>query len=259
MENGWPSVGRRLRNKLVAAVKTSLRVAGFQLSRLPEPDSVLATLNQRRRRFLDANHITLVLDVGANCGQFGAKLREQGYEGRIVSFEPLAGPFVDLERRIQDDSLWTAKRLALGESEGDSTINVSANTWSSSLLPIADRHVQAAPDSVYVAQEAVKIVRLDSVAPSIVGAADSIFLKLDVQGYEREVLRGARETLGQVVFAELELSLCTLYEGQASYHEVMEFLDDLGYDPVAIDNEFVEPGTGRVLQVNAIFERRCAC
>lgn len=70
------------------------------------------------------------------------------------------------------------------------------------------------------------------------------------------MLKGAREALAQVVLVEVELSLCTLYEGQAPYHEVMELLDDLGYDPVALANEFVEPGTGRVLQINAMFERR---
>jgi FkbM family methyltransferase len=213
-------------------------------------------MGQRRLKFLRDDNVSLVLDIGANCGQFGVRLREQGYEGRIVSFEPLAGPFLDLERRIQGDSLWSARRLALGESDGESTINVSANTWSSSLLPIASRHVEAAPDSAYVCQQAVTVARLDSTASDILGPTDLIYLKLDVQGCEKEVLSGARETLSQVVLVEAELSLCTLYEGQAPYYELMQILDGLGYDPVALHNEFVEPGTGRILQINAMFERR---
>jgi len=256
MRDEWPSVRGRARKRLAAAVKASFGAAGFQLSRVPGSDSVLATMAQRRLKFLRDDNVSLVLDVGASRGQFGARLRDRGYEGRIVSFEPLAGPFADLERRIQGDGLWTARRLALGESDCDSTINVSANTWSSSLLPIASRHVEAAPDSAYVAQQAITIARLDSTASDILGPTDSIYLKADVQGYERDVLSGARETLNQVVLVELELSLCTLYEGQAPYYELMQVLDGLGYDPVALDNEFVEPGTGRVLQINAMFERR---
>lgn len=143
----WSSVRGRARNKLAAAVKASFGVAGFQLSKVPRLDSVLASMGQRRLKFLRDDNVTLVLDVGANCGQFGAKLREQGYEGPIISFEPLAGPFMDLEERIQGDGLWTARNLALEESNGGSTIHVSANTWSSSFLPMARRHVGAAPDS----------------------------------------------------------------------------------------------------------------
>jgi FkbM family methyltransferase len=250
------SVRGRARKRLTAALKASFAAAGFQLLRVPDSDSVLASMDQRRSKFLRDDNVRLVLDVGANCGQFGARLRERGYDGRIVSFEPLAGPFSDLERRTQGDGLWSVRRLALGASDCDSTINVSANTWSSSMLPIASRHVDAAPDSTYVAQQAVTVVPLDSATSDIREATDLVYLKLDVQGYEKEVLRGAQETLRQVVLVELELSLCTLYEGQAPYHELMQMLDGLGYDPVALDNEFVEPKTGRVLQINALFERR---
>jgi FkbM family methyltransferase len=249
-------VRSRARKRLAAVAKASVGAMGFQLSRVPDPDSVLATMNQRRLKLLRDDKVSLVLDVGANVGQFGTRVRQLGYDGRMVSFEPLAAPYADLERRTEDDDLWTARRLALGENDYDSTINVSANTWSSSLLPVSRRHVDAAPDSVYVAQEAVEVSCLDSIAADILSPTDVIYMKLDVQGYEIEVLRGARKTLSQVVLVEVELSLCTLYEGQAPCFEVMQVLDGYGYDPVAFDNEFVEPRTGRVLQINAMFERR---
>jgi FkbM family methyltransferase len=251
-----PSVRGSVRKGLGTAVKASLGALGFQLARLPELDSNRATLEQRRLKFVKDQNVNLVLDVGANCGQFGARLRHDGYDGRIISFEPLAGPFAELERRIQGDDLWTARRLALGENDGQSVINVAANTWSSSVLPIAKRHVSAAPESAYVAEQAIAVARLDSVSRNFVGPADVVYLKADVQGYEGEVLGGAQKSLSRVVLIELELSLCTLYEGQAPYYELMERLDGLGYDPVAFENEFVEPGTGRVLQINVLFERR---
>ena len=249
-------LGVRARREVVAGVKAVFGAAGFQLSRVPGPDSVFATMAERRPKFMHDDRVDLVFDVGANSGQFGADLRENGYRGRIVSFEPLAAPFAALQQRIRGDGLWSARQLALGARDGESTINVSSNTWSSSLLPVEPRHVTAAPDSSYVGTQQVAIARLDSIAPDILGAARAVYLKVDVQGYEGEALEGAQETLERVVLVELELSLCELYAGQAPYHELMRGMDSLGFEPVALDNEFVEPGTGRVLQINALFERR---
>ena len=100
-----------------------------------------------RIRILRHVGVTVVLDVGANSGQYVQLLRRSGYGGRIVSFEPLSVAFAELSQGALGDPLWDCRRLAIGDEEGTTTIHVAGNSWSSSLLPMLDRH-GTAPASV---------------------------------------------------------------------------------------------------------------
>ena len=97
-----------------------------------------------------------MLDVGANSGQFAASLRDAGYQGRIVSFEPLSGAFADLERAAASDPLWSCINLALGEENCTAVINVSANSYSSSLLGVCDWSLSVEPSISAVGREEVR-------------------------------------------------------------------------------------------------------
>ena len=160
-------------------------------------------LRDTRLRLLREREVEVVLDVGANAGQYARRLRDDGYEGVIVSFEPLAEAFERLESAAIDDPKWHTMRMALAEKPGTATIHVSANSYSSSFLPITDRCVDAAPDAAYVGTELADVATLDVLALPP-GAA---MLKIDVQGTESSVLRGARELLRRVEAVEAELSL----------------------------------------------------
>jgi FkbM family methyltransferase len=208
---------------------------------------------RRRRAFRDGG-VTLVLDAGANAGQYASRLRQQGYGGRIVSFEPLGEAFARLERVAAADATWEVQQLALGDSDGKATINVAGNSESSSLLPMTATHESEAPESVYVSTEIITVRRLDSVRPHVVQADDRIHLKLDVQGLELSVLRGAEATLEQIVSIECELSLVPLYEGQALIEELVGHLARAGFALVAVEPAYAT-AAGHVIQLDGLFAR----
>jgi FkbM family methyltransferase len=212
--------------------------------------------NLRRLQIIRERNIGLVLDVGANVGQWGGRLRADGYRGRLVSFEPLPDAFAVLERLIASDPLWEAHRVALGDADGTATMGVAGNSWSSSLLPMEALHLKSAPESAYERAEEVVVRRLDALNPSIVKPDDRMFIKVDVQGFELATLRGADEVLRQAEALEVELSLAPLYTGQALLPEVVLFLHTAGLSLVGLEPAFIDPATGDPLQVNGLFIRR---
>ena len=142
-------------------IRTALRKASLDLVRYDHRFHPLA----RRMRLLSTHEVTLVFDVGANVGQYATELRTLGYRGRIVSFEPLPDAFAELERVARHDPLWEAVNIGLGDTERPATINRSANSYSSSLLPMLNSHLRSAPDSAYVGVQDVMLRTFDSVAP----------------------------------------------------------------------------------------------
>jgi FkbM family methyltransferase len=209
-----------------------------------------------RKPLLNEKQISLVLDVGANTGQYAKQMRSFGYKGRIVSFEPLAKEYEALARQAAGDSQWECRRLALGSVDTAREMHIAANSWSSSLLPMCDCHRDAAPESAYVGTQQVTVARLDSIAPSILKSNDRVWLKLDVQGYELEVLRGASSSLSQVMVLECELSLVPLYEGQLLFHQMLDHLESLGFAPLSFENGLSDPRSGRLLQVESVLVRQ---
>jgi len=237
--------------------RSILRRLGFDIVRFPRDAPPQAPADRRRLEAIRRNSINAVIDVGASIGEFGAKLRASGYRGRIVSFEPLSGSFAELRRRAEDDSMWTVVHAAIGERDGEATINVSGASVSSSLLAMNQAHVDAMPVSRYVGTETIPLKRLDSALPHALPAADGsrYALKLDVQGYERAVLDGAADTLTRTYVLEIELSLAPLYEGSPLYTEMIARLDALGFRLVSWEDVFIDPETRYVLQADGLFVR----
>lgn len=212
----------------------------------------------RRIALMRFYNIDLVIDVGANAGSFGRQLRSLGYDGRIHSFEPLAGAYTLLVREIGDDQRWQASRLALGRSPGVAKINISRNSYSSSLNSMLPSHLHAAPASEYVGMEDIEIRTLDSIPIHDVGTDSGIWLKIDTQGSEMAVLEGATETLKKIHTIQLEMSLTPLYENETPFAEMLSFLMARGYDPVGLEPGFTDAASGRLLQVDGIFHREIA-
>ncbi len=143
-------------------------------------------------RLLEYHQIELIFDVGANCGQYSSFLRDSGYQGKIVSFEPLSTAYSQLLTLSKKDNLWKLLLCALGNQEGEITINIAGNSQSSSVLSMLDSHLQAAPESVYCGSEIVQLRRLDTLAKDyITEGTQSIFLKIDVRGFEKQVIEGS--------------------------------------------------------------------
>ncbi len=207
----------------------------------------------RRQALLTRHEVDVVYDVGAAVGEFGKELRGFGYTGSIVSFEPLAAAHSRLSSVAADDPGWTVHHCALGATPGHATINVASNSDSSSLLPMGDGHRAAAPGISYVDSEEIEVRRLDDVTAAS-GQRGTGFLKIDVQGFEPEVMAGATDTLASCVGLQLELSFVPLYEGGPLIDEMLARVYDLGFRLTAIDPGFAAPG-GAVLQADGIFFR----
>ena len=242
-------------------IERSVRSAVHRLGLAAGVDLVslrgLRHAGERRARLLRSWGAGLVIDVGANSGQFGLDLRRHGYLGRIVSFEPLAAPFRILAERAHGDPLWDVEPVALGEHDGSVPMHVARNNGaSSSVLAMLPLHQGVAPEANYIAVEEVQMRRLDDA----IGAHDRgdvpVFLKLDVQGYEDSVLRGGAETLGRVAGLQVELSLAPLYEGAPTFQDMLRFLDGAGFELVGVEPGLTDPQTGRVLQIDGIFARK---
>jgi FkbM family methyltransferase len=208
-----------------------------------------------RSQLLRERHIDLVLDVGANEGSFALDLRGSGYTGRIVSFEPLARVFSKLESRSKLDDKWESLRLAVGSEAHPATLNIAGNWASSSLLPMNTRHSLAEPRSAYIDTEQCEVVTLDEIAPRLIDPSDRGYLKIDVQGSELDVLRGAERTLDQVEVIQAELSLLPLYDGAPLLDSMVRYLDERRFGLLGLAPAFVHATTGAILQVDGIFAR----
>jgi FkbM family methyltransferase len=239
-----------LRRSVLRAVRPFLHRAGIEvISYRP------SVADRDRMQLLVDERIDLLLDVGASTGTYVERVRADGYRGRVISFEPLLGSFSELSRAASGDDAWECRRVALGDTDGPETINVSRNRGSSSVLPITERCVESAPEAEYVATEEIEVARLDSLAPTLVGGARRLFLKLDVQGFELHVLRGAAETLRLVRGLEAELSLAPLYEGQVLLQDMVDYLEHEGFALIGLARGFRDRSTGRILQLDGLFVR----
>jgi FkbM family methyltransferase len=234
-------------------VRNCIRSVGWNIERF-DPRSSKAS--QLVRQLL-VHRIDVVFDVGANIGQFAEMLRDAGFSGRIVSFEPSTAAHSALSERARRDAKWDiAPRMALGDHEGTITLNLAGNSASSSVLPMLPSHASAAPESRYVGSETVDLGMLDRIGVEVTTEAEHVFLKLDVQGYEYKVLQGAQQFLHRVAGIQLELSLVPLYDGECLFHPMLHDLEKRGYEMWSMVPGFVDPDTGRLLQLDAVFFRK---
>jgi FkbM family methyltransferase len=242
--------GNMLRS-LNQALKQLMRRAGFDVSRFqPRTHPVAKKIDLMRRLGID-----LVLDVGANIGQFAAELRRHGYRGRIISFEPLSAAYARLQKRTQADPLWEAKSFALGSADESQTIHISASNWSSSLLDVTETAVSAYPGSRTVASESIAVRRLDSIWPELKAEGAKVLLKIDTQGYEMHVLEGAVQSLARISMLQLEMSFAPLYEGQPLFEELYHWVQDRGFRLGSLEGVNWHPETGELLYLDGVFHR----
>lgn len=206
---------------------------------------------------LQSRRVHVVFDVGANSGQFATGLRRATYKGHIVSFEPLSEPFSLLESKASKDPLWDCRQCALGNFDGTIAINVAGNAGaSSSVLPMLKSHQDAFPPANYIGTADVPIRRLDSVAPEFLQPTDVSFLKIDVQGFEKQVLAGGQSTLNEgCVGMQLELSILPLYEGGMLIREALDLAYSMGFTLTGLLPGFTDVRNGRILQADGIFFR----
>ncbi len=243
-----------LRSKFSNAVRTALRNTGREVV----PFDIAHFPSLYRQKLMQSRGINLVLDVGGNLGQTGHELREEQYKGRIISFEPVSSVFAQLSKTAAADGKWTTHHLAMGESPGTARINISGTAASSSILPMTGRHESMVPESRYSGAEEVQVETIDNLFGTIVKPSERVMLKIDTQGFELAVLKGAARSLETIEIVQTELSMVLLYEGQPKYYELMQFMDKAGFDLANTIPHFLEKSSLQFLQSDAIFVRRAA-
>lgn len=186
------------------------------------------------RRLLKEMKADTVLDVGANCGQYGQFLRNQvGFEGLIISFEPIPDNAEAIRKLANSDGKWMVHEMALGSRETTLKLNVMANTVFSSFLKPSN----SAINEVFAENRTMRTIdtpvrRLDDVLPELRRKYDvqRPYLKLDTQGYDLEVLVGAEVSLADIAALQTEASIRPLYEGMPDWRTMIDYLTARGFE-----------------------------
>lgn len=238
---------------MLRVVKNGMKFIAGRLGYDFVPSRINRSSELRTLRILKRLGIDLIIDIGANDGQFALNCRRIGYRGEILSFEPLRDEHASLLRLAEADPLWTiAERMAVGDHEGQVEINVAGNSQSSSILPMLGIHTEALPESRYIEKQVVPMHRLDD-AIGEKGKGRSILLKLDVQGLEPQVLSGASEMLPEVAALRIEMSLVPLYDGEILMAQMSSMLEQKGFQLWDLEPIFRNPLNDRLLQVDGVF------
>ena len=208
----------------------------------------------RRKKLQLYCGINKILDIGANSGQYALEqINTLNYKGSIISFEPMKEPFQQLLEKSNKFISWDVVNIGLGLIKESKSINVAQNSYSSSLLEMLPSHLKNAPQSKYIDQEEIRLDTLSNVYHSHCNESDSVFLKIDTQGYEYQVLKGGLEILSKIKMIQLEMSLIPLYDGEKTFEDMMDYLSDKHFKLVSIEPGFYSEKTGQLLQMDGIF------
>ena len=232
-------------------IRRGLRQIGVDLTRWPKESNEYLL-----HKALFNCRPDLLIDIGANSGQFVLASRGFGYRGPVVSFEPSSAAFERLQLTAAADPRWEVLHRAIGATDASVVLNIAGNSEaSSSILPMLELHQRAAPESRYKSEEAVEMLRLDTWMTAEAQVQKRVALKIDVQGFERQVLEGARATMREVAAVRMELSTHHLYEGDWLWNDAANWLLAQGFALAGVAPGFVEPGSGVMLQFDAVFIR----
>ena len=202
---------------------------------------------------LQAHEISVVFDVGANEGQYATALFNNGYGGRIVSYEPVSAVHEILNRNAAARANWeVAPRAAVGATAGEAVVNISGESDMSSLhemTPTARKHLSRAQAT---GSETTPMVTLADELAGRAGAQDRVFVKSDTQGHEADVLDGLGDAVSRVAGMQLELAMEPVYEGQARYLELLNRLEGLGFTPRLVIPGYYSRHYGGMLEFDVV-------
>ena len=248
--------GRSLASSLLSFANRCARPLGIEISRHPAP----ATLDWHLKAVLDYQHINCVLDVGANRGQFAERLRHLGYDGWIVSFEPVPEAYARLSHRFQRDGRWRGFQMALGDRDETRPFHVAAgDAQASSLLTFNDAGPQRWGDAHTVSETvSLRVRRLDGMWDACVASIEAprVLLKMDCQGFDMQVVEGASARLRDVHAIQSELALEHYYEGMVAFTDAVATYERLGFDVVGFfPGARRQPDFLRLVEMDCLFLR----
>tara|TARA_Y100001970_G_C14190589_1_gene835118 strand:- start:1097 stop:1813 length:717 start_codon:yes stop_codon:yes gene_type:complete len=236
--------------KIVNLSNKILHPLGAQLVRYPYLDV------KRRLKLINYYKINKILDIGASVGLYGLEMRSLNFKGKILSFEPLRNSFKTLKKNSQKDKNWEIYNYALGNENKETHINIAGNSDSSSILEMTPKHIEGEPSSKYTGKERIKLFTLDSIFKNIYEKNDNIYMKIDTQGFEKNVLKGSKNSLEFIKGIQIEMSLKPLYKGSLLYLDMIKYLQKYNFELVSLENGFSNHKTGELLQVDGIFFKK---
>jgi len=208
---------------------------------------------------LELHRVNCVLDVGANIGQYALRLRESGWTGRIVSFEPVPHVFEELAAAAADDPDWLVRNVGLGREDAEATIHVDSGKGTmSSLLTASDYGAKWSRKLATTSPLTVQVRRLESMLPELLDGLDDprVYLKLDTQGYDLEAFLGAGTGLDAVVAMQSEISSVPIYDGMPDLTTALDTYRSHGFDLAGCWPVSYERATHRALEFDAVMVRR---
>ncbi len=223
-------------------------ITGYQLVKASR-DHVFDLLGSKWFKSFD---FKTVLDVGANNGQFAKSTRKAMPHIRIISFEPIPRECEALKNAFGEDKNYQVFQMALGSEKGETKFLVNEFSPTSSLLEQSDLQKEYYPITGESTEISVTINRLDNVL-ELRKEDQNVLLKIDVQGFEKEVLLGAEGLLDKIALIYVECSFKEFYKGQPLFHEIYELLYKKGFVFKGVGDQLMAGKKGEPTQVDAIF------
>lgn len=240
--------------KLSNLINFPLGIFGLVLTRRTNviPSNRLSRARQNLFQSLD---FQLVIDIGANSGQWAVEVIKNGYRGPLISIEPTRNAFFELEKTASIHDSWNVINCAIDTQEGFREIQIASNSGlSSSFFPLMEDHKLADPEVILVDTEVVKTITLETLIS--IYNHETYYIKIDTQGAELLILESLEEmSFRKVIAFEIEVSLVGTYETGALVEEIIEFMRIKNFRPYRIENGLARPNFGQQVQVDIIFLR----
>jgi FkbM family methyltransferase len=225
-----------------------LRIFNFIFTRVQNviPGEKLAAARQ-----LVLKNCDFVVDIGANNGQWISVVKNRGYKNAALCIEPVKKNYAELKARNLRNV--TILNCAVGNKNGYIWINLASNDGqSSSILEFDSAHKNAAPKIKFTGKEKVKILKLSKILEK--NSHKKMFIKIDTQGYEFEILKSIDEkTFNNIYGFEIETNIISTYKNVVLIEDVIKFLRKKGFQPLRLENGFGMPNFGQQLQTDIIF------
>ena len=206
----------------------------------------------RKTVFLEKNIINTIIDIGASCGDFVELVKNTKPNACIYAFEPVVEVFDNLNLKFRGSKNIFLFNTAIGNIDGNIDFFQNEYTHSSSVLQIGEKHVNEFPFTKNFVKKNVLISRLDSIFKEI-NLAKPVLIKIDVQGYEQEVISGARKVLSIADFVIVEVSFFELYDNQPLFNCINNQLISLGFEFSGILHQLYSSDSSSILQADALY------
>jgi FkbM family methyltransferase len=216
--------------------------------------SELSRLTPYRDWFSSLNIIT-VIDVGAYMGSFAFAMRMMLPKVQLYCFDPLEENIAQVKENLGKWDLLETFQTALGDKRGEVEFHLNDFRASSSILEMDPFHRKTFPQTTHAHKVKVPIATLDAFLPKM-KLKKPILLKVDVQGFELNVLKGGSKLLPQVDYLLLEVTYQTLYRGQPLFRDIYTFLKNHGFEFAGNLDSLTSPENGAILQSDAFFIRK---